>query len=510
MSRRAYVEWDGDTLRVALYDRRRRRATLEYCAEAKVEEGKDWSAEAIRLLHSAGAERVSGLTVVLGRALFTLREFWVPDAPENELPGVVRFQAARELAVAPEKAKLDYVVLAKRETEGVAQALVLVALVDDPTFDKCVAIANALECDLSELLLRPLVLARGASQFAVAGEQGTSAVLYRSGGLLEVVVCKAGRLSLVRSVRLVGDDVAELRAELLRTSLMAEHHPAGGKLTAVLIPGPSELSERWRDVAEELQLKAVLYDPFAGVALSGLEQHIPVETRASWAPLAAVVTADADVWPLNVARPKLPVPESRLPAPRVLALAGVAAVLLLGLGSWTAWSIRTLDAQIEERKSHQKRLDDFLRAAAPLLKKHQAIDTWLGNGGSRVTWLHVLADLTRAFPGTDRVYVDSLSMRRAENGQLRVTVEGYARSPDDVAEFHVALNEGKRFRARPRGGVQRVPRRTDYVWRFESEITVSATGQSEGTTLGARRGSAADREAVSARRTAGRDTGQDV
>lgn len=491
MPRYGYVEWDGEALRVALYSVRRR-ATVEFCAEEQLRRDADWEAEAIRLLHSAGAERVAGLNFVLGRPLFTLRELWLPDAPDTELPGIVRFQAARELGVPVEKAHLDYTVLTRRSQDGVAQVLVLVASLDDQVVQQCATIAKALECPVSAILPRPMVVAQGAATAlgSVFSDQ-IGAVLYNSGALLELAVGTRGQLILVRSVRLVGEQETELQEELLRTGLMAEHHPAGGRIEIVAIPGPSPLSERWQRVAEKLGLKSLLYDPFGPLNLSGGDELLPAEKRAEWAPLASVIASPGVSWPINIASPKMPVVESRLPSTRVMALLGTAAVLLVGLGLWAAWTVRQLDSRIEERRSHQQRLDRFLQAAAPLLKKHQAVETWLGNGQSRVTWLHVLAELSQLFPGTDRVYVDSMSMRRAENGQLRIVVEGYARSLDDVAQFHVAINSGKRFRARPRGGVQRVPRRQDYQWRFESELTLvegsAGTASTDSTTAGVSR-----------------------
>ncbi len=500
MARIAFVEWDGVSLRVAVATLGRRNVALEYCAEeASLASGADWVAETVRRLHAAGVERLSGLVVTLGRSLVTFRELWVPNAPDNELAGIVRFQASRELGVPPEKAHLDYVILT-RGGEPSAQLLALVASVTDEVFTACRRLAENLECELTAVVPRPFLVAQSARSVAGQELRGAVAVLYSNGVFLEVPVLVEGRLTLVRTLRSGSSGEEDLREELTRTALLVQHHPAGAALEAALVPGPSGEGDSLVRAVQGAGLRPVLYDPFAELRVRKLDEVIDHDRRVAWAALAGALIAYPDRWPLNIARPKMPEPESRLPSRRVLALAAAGVCLALILGAWTLWTVRSLDREIEVRRSQQQRLDRFLQAAAPLLKKHQTIEAWLGNGSTRVTWLHVLGDLSRVFPSTERVYLDTVSLRRGDNGQLRVVIEGYARSLDDVAEFHTALNSGTRFRARPRGGVQRVPRRRDYQWRFESEVSVLVEKpKAAGAASAARAGG---RETVARRRAA--------
>ena len=84
--------------------------TLPLAAEAPAEGQPTVEQKVVEFLNKNGISRVETLAVV-GRADIELRLLSVPPSPDDELPGLVRFQAAGEFANLDADAMLDYLPL---------------------------------------------------------------------------------------------------------------------------------------------------------------------------------------------------------------------------------------------------------------------------------------------------------------------------------------------------------------------------------------------------------------
>ncbi len=466
----AYIEWDGQRLRVALL-RGRRSPELLVAGEVTAD-AERWAAEATRIVRLLAGERpLARLVVTLGRAAVGVHELTVPAAPEEELPGLVRFQAIRELGLAPEKAHLDYCITPPTRDQALTA---LVVYTDDELWRQLTEIAEGVGAELAHVFFRPLLSAR-LGELASRGlvPEKTILCVHPLPDACECAVLHEGKPVLVRGVRLTGAAAHSelLHRELRRTRLAAEQR-LGGVSFALVYPGPAALADELAAVAQRLAMQAFSYDPFAGIRLASEAEATVSKAPGEWAALAALLRGQATET-VDLARPKLPL-KRRTPVPRPVLVGGaVLAAGLVLLGAWSQWNLRGLEAQLELYRAQERQLDRFLQSAAPFTKKYHAVAAWVGNAPLReATVLEILAKLTAEFPDTSELYLQSLSLRRTEKGEITMVVEGYAKSPRAVAAFHARLNQGNVFRARPRGGVQRVPRRTDYPWHFESELTL--------------------------------------
>ena len=481
----AYVEWDGRQVRVGLL-RRRRLPELLVAGQASVEAG-DWASEAARAIRLlAGEQPIAGLTLVLGRAVTAVHEVTVPSAPDEELPGMVRFQAIRDLGVPPEKAHLDYCLIAPGQD---ATQTALVVSVDDELWQRAEDLARRVDTTLQHVYFRPLLTARlglAASRGLVA--EPTMLVVQPLSDGCECVVMHDGWPVLVRGVRLgsAGQEDELLQRECRRMLVVAEQR-VGAATVALVYPGPAAISDRLSAVAQRLGMPVFSFEPFAGARLATEVEQTVAAAPGEWAALAAVLRGQAS-GTVDLAQPKLPEQRRRLPSRPVVIGGSVAAAAFLVLAAWSQWNVRTLDAQIELYRAQERQLDRFLRSADPFMKKYRAVADWVGtDADEQRTVLDLVGKLSEEFPDTSELYLQSLTLRRTEKGEFTMVVEGYAKSPQAVAEFHARLNRGTVFRARPRGGVQRVPRRSEYPWHFESELTLVRDHRQAGRTNGSGR-----------------------
>ena len=100
-----------------------------------------------------GISRVETIAVV-GRADVELRLLNVPQAPDAELPDIVRFQAARELPGIDEKTPLDYLPLGEAEA-GEQSQRVLAAVLKPGVIGRLEKICHDAKLTLTRIVLRP-------------------------------------------------------------------------------------------------------------------------------------------------------------------------------------------------------------------------------------------------------------------------------------------------------------------------------------------------------------------
>ena len=473
-AREGFIEWDGQVLRAAVLQRRRGRRRV--LAAGVTQPQDQWADEATHLLRLlAGDQTLGSLTIVLGRRLVAMHEVTVPRVPPEELPGLVRFQAIRDLALPPERAHLDFCVTSTTDN-GEGGVTALVATVEEELWDACASLASRLDVELKHVLVRPIVSAELATAVA-ADLVGEDAALFVQpvAGTYELVLLRAGRPVLVRGVSVPSgaDRTALLERELRRTQVVGAQRFELPQTYVVVLPGPVPEAEEIEHAARAAGLRLFSFDPTARLGCEPQVQETIAGEVGYWTALAAVAAGPrGDSWSLDLARPKLPSESRRLPPRPVLVVLCTLAAGAAVLAAWSYRNARTLDQEIELYRTEERQLDRFLQAAAPLSKKHRVVSQWIDGKQGNTTLLHLLQQLSAEFPDTQELYLQSLRLRRTEEGQITMVVEGYAKSPQAVARFHARLNQGQVFRARPRGGVEQLPRRTEYAWHFESELTL--------------------------------------
>src|SRR5690606_7712890 len=103
------------------------------------------------------------LLVAIGRGKAELRQLTLPPVPENELPGMVRFQALQSFSTSGDTVAVDYLPI---EINDVSTS-VIAAGVSPATMKQIEQLAEAVALELKRVVLRPVAAAALFSSKAV-------------------------------------------------------------------------------------------------------------------------------------------------------------------------------------------------------------------------------------------------------------------------------------------------------------------------------------------------------
>ena len=412
------------------------------------------------------------VSVVLPREATVVRRLELPNAPDDELPLLVRFQAEAKSSVPLSELAHDFVPLPPRA--GFAGREVLLATVPRPTLANIRSAMSSAGLELRTVAVSSWALAElvAATPGDANGrtDTGCDVVIACNGSRLEIVFLY-GRLPLfTHTAHLPGESVEQdetaLLAEISRALMAARNIHAGLQLErAYIIHDAADIASLALRLSPRLGCTAVRLKPHDLVKAS-------VVTDAGSASLAAVVglllhEVRHAVPAINLIAPRQQVVK---PDRRKLKIAGAiaAAVMLLTIGTLTLNSyLARLDREIEQQILDNAGLDEFLKNNEPVLASHKLVRDWnLGN----VFWLDQMLALTERMPGTDRIYLNALRFdpRPEALGQLKA--EGFARERKDVIDLDLRLlAERDRYQVRPHA-ISQSPSDPEYPWRFETEI----------------------------------------
>lgn len=303
----------------------------------------------------------------LPRDKVVLKEVKYPPVPEHDEPGVVRFQAMKELTDA-EDSVIDY---QPREATGGQRHALVVAVRKD--------------------FLRSLqLMAQGA------------------GLKLQAVVPSAYGLIASLQGGLPAPDPAEAAAVLAVGPQSGEFLVARGPqlLFGRTVAGPALANEQallgevrrnlavYSGQAGSQPVKSLYVSSDGGIA-ERLRQTlaVPVYELAGEAPAAAGLArlfASAE-WPINFQKPREPKPPADPNRRKVGLLAALAAVVVVGLGLVAYMQVSGKDDMVQQLESQKRQLDAELVELDPLKRRAKAVDDWVG---AKINWLDELYDLT--------------------------------------------------------------------------------------------------------------------
>jgi Tfp pilus assembly PilM family ATPase len=333
----------------------------------------------------------------LGRERIIVKDIRYPIVPAHEEPGVVRFQAVKELTGAAEESVIDYTPVGDSGNER--RALVLVAKREQVNAYQELCKAAGLK--LAAVTPRPFGLATCIER--VAGTtvltprpepaDGAVAVLAVGDGWAEFCVTRGGTLLLARSLT-PGPNLA---AEVRRSLAVYSGQGAAQPVRAIYVAGAADnaaLRERLHNLTD---LPTHLLDPFAG---ADPPEPPAQEKRGGFAGLVGVLylRGDRTGLPVNFAEPKQPRPPEDPNKRKLLIGAGIAAAIFLAIGTLAFIELNRLDRQVKEQVARNKKWDEALLIAEEDAKRVKAISAWTDQN---VVWLDELYDLTDRFPEPD-------------------------------------------------------------------------------------------------------------
>lgn len=458
------IEWDAREVRVAIARARGKEAVLESAfaiplASRTEDPGVAGAAGGGALaVGVAAGERIAaalrerGLgkleTIVsVGRAHIELKQFSVPNAPEDELPEIVRFQSMRQFTTFGDDWPLDFVRLGggAEVGEGDVESINVLAATISPDLVRQIRET----CDKAGLHAKRLVLRPFAAASLVRRrDRDPSARCRLMVDILteeaDLTVIDDQALLLTRTVRLHGSETNEAQArgvlgEIRRTIAAASNQLGGRRVEKVILCGDGTDHAALKQLVEqELNMPAELFDPFAQVRLTGQRP----KHSGRFAPLLGMLRDEAAGVPhaIDFLHPRKKPERVDLRKRYALIGGGLAAACALAfLLVW--WNLTSLDADIELIQGQISAMKGELAIAEAKRKDEMAIQEFLNH---RVNWLDEMEYLAQRLPPPEDALLTQLNMSSHPPLGIQMKIEGFTREATKFKEMEEALRVGGR------------------------------------------------------------------
>jgi len=482
------LDVDGTTLRVATGARRGSRVEFTRVAAAPLAlpENADTSDAAV-LGKAIGAAletlrlKPGSVAMSIPREQVLLRTLSLPELDDvRELASMIRLQVGKDLPYRKEDAVIDFELrplttapapATSGESNSPAEtaaptpkseALVAVAQQDVVQFYRDVCAAAELK--LAALTLRPFANAECLNACRVAESEEVIALVALHPGSVGAEIIRDGKVLFSREAELVekhhegdpaggkpvsaaGEAVAgapdEAASELspverITIEVIRTLHAFGGMMPDravskfILTSGTGLETEVADAIAKRLNVPASVLDVGAALEVDAAER---AEASGAFSAMGVVIAAtDPDGMPFNFLDPKRPAVQRDMK--RVRTLAAVAAVVVLFAG---VLGVRSY--LLKQRALEQQKLQNEINTLAknqPLFRRTRGqaatIQGWLNE---EKNWLEHYAFLSAVLPGSEEIYITSLSI--SPQGTIRLAVQ--ARSGEVLARLDKRLRE---------------------------------------------------------------------
>jgi Tfp pilus assembly PilM family ATPase len=431
------------------------------------------------------------VALALPREDAVLRLLELPDVSDDELPTLVRFQAAARSAQPIDQLLLDYLPLPLRA--GVAQKEVWLATALQTTITPIRKLLEESGLDLVQLTLSSLCLtelvARGEARQSL--DSGASLVVMRDGARMELAVISQRQLIAAHAVKWssVNDipPVSKMLAEVSRVLVQVQAWLPEGTLQRAWVIGddqdvgelPAALGQRWKCPVQR-------FDPWrdSGIQLGTTKTEGPASRFAIAAGLA--LTQSGSLCPkLDLLHPRQPPPKRDARKP-LYAAAAAAALLVTALGTGIIQqSLASYDTSIEDARIKETKLKQQLKAGEPVFVASKSLEDWQSRSTNQLQQMSELYDVMK---GTERLVIADYKFDPNIGDVIaKISAVGHARSRSDADQYFKRLAELPKFR----NGIRPKPvtannRDPDYANRFEMDmelvpVRVKPTTNAKGT-----------------------------
>jgi Tfp pilus assembly PilM family ATPase len=406
MARYLALDWDAGHILVLAADVGKTGVTLERAFAWPEEQSPDAAnADAMgqRLRERLKEANIDAapLVVAIGRDRLVLKEIRYPAVPLHEEPGIVRFQAVKELSDSDDVV-IDYQATDAAEA-GERKALAVALKKSQMAAFQTLAKAAGLK--LSAVAPRAFGALASLQRWATpAPEPGSAVAVLKVGGQGgEFAIGRGALLAFARAIAgpaLASDAtlLAEVRRNLAVYAGQAPQNPVRALYVAET-GGQLGVADRLRDT---LAIPVYGFDPLAGQAAPA---GVPSGAFAGAAGLFQFLGRGREL-PVNFVKPREPKPPSDPNKRTLVWAAGVAAAVLLGLfiAGWARLAAK--DRELAKLTQAKNDYDRELVTLDQDDRRYKAVKEWQD---SEVVWLDELYDLTASVPNIDKMRVTHLS-----------------------------------------------------------------------------------------------------
>ncbi|MEO1997065.1 MAG: hypothetical protein ABGZ17_17490, partial [Planctomycetaceae bacterium] len=385
----------------------------------------------------------------------------LPEAPANEVPDMVRLQAATKSTVPLDQLLLDYLPLPSDADSDGQQ--VLMTTVPEAQIAPVKQILEAAGLELMSIGISPVFVAELAmrAQRPMEGSADhLSLLVSRHNQRVEISMMRQGHLLFSHSTQVHGSDASSddraIVAEINRARLSLPGMLEGTEIAHVWVLGAENETAGLCDlIRERLECDVQALDPFESIdakarVVADLEQRSGFSS-----PIGMLLSHGGGVIPsvdfLNPRRKQIPRDTRKLKA--TLAAAALFLVAATGYG-WYWNSLASLDAQIESASKKQAKLNTTIQQGQPTLQAATQVDDW---NRHNINWLDTLTQFNHLFTNLNsdgstedglgtrnshRIYLTELHFEatgQTSQGQIRAM--GFSKLGGDVDELRDDLSD---------------------------------------------------------------------
>ena len=439
MSHHIIVEWSVDRVAVLCADSGLGSLTATFFGSLETPDHADpqvsveEAAAPIRQWLTAHNVGEGAAQVVLARELIMIRRLELPQAPEDELPDMVRFQAATKTSTPINDLALDFLTL--RPTSETAEQHVVIVTIERQKLARVQAVLKAAGLTVETVSISPLTAAQIVRR-TVSQSVGTavpSLIVFQHDSRVEISILDEGSLVFSHAMELpAGTGNARLRplkTEITRSLVALEQlHPN------VDVDHCYHLGTQDSDVLEFLGTQ--FGERFEAIPTSGVIKGVDLAGYESL--VGAALPSDRRLM-IDLLNPRKRVERpDRRRLYYSLAGAGVALILLLSYGVFLSKK-NALEASIVGLEDRVFELDGQLRTGEPRTEAHAAISEWMQ---SKADSVEVWNEFRSLMPSTDRLYIKDIRIAPQSGDVIaKYTGVGYARRRSDVNDFNTKLRD---------------------------------------------------------------------
>lgn len=411
----------------------------------------------------------------LPRSAVTLKYFEFADAPEHELPEIVRLQTEAQSSLPPDELCVDYLTLPTRE--GLAGVDVLTATIPNTLVSNYQELLHHAGRDVVSVGLRPLAVAElvHSQQKKTELNDGANLILDRTDSEVSISLSWKQHVIASHDTRINASDTDKDVALIVGASrrmlaAMKSRLPATGIDKIWLVGQDDEFDSLRSKLAAEFDCDAEIVKPTELTTIVKRDCRFE-EMSHDAGPVGMLVQQSSPDFAANAfnfvaPRKAIATPDRRLA--RSIAVAALTLILVLTGWVYLDGENKRLDHQIRKLTEMEEEQFLVLQKGEAFLESQRLIDLW---SASRFVWTDELLAFGKQMPPSDRIYLTSLQLDGQDgSGRGRLKATGYARDREDVMSLNSRLLNGMdRYELQPHG-IRPSHRDPHYPSRFEVEV----------------------------------------
>ena len=390
--------------------------------------------------------RISAKSVLLSvpREEVVIRHLELPPVSEDELPELVRFQAASKSTIPLDQLALDFLPLQTRE--GSAGREVLVASMNRQRIKDVRAAITAAGLELSSVGVSSIAAAHLVSE--TPEERGAAAdeltlILARHGDRIELSILGQGNIYFSHSTQVDSGNVVQsqnaILAEISRSMIaLLQRLPDARNAPPWILGSPAEDSDLAAAIHERFQCSLHRVDPFNAQGLTVATEPGDESHAAYVGPVGMLLGRRYEsTRTLDFLNPRRPAIKRDYTQLKRGGIAAAVVVGIIGVFAFRAMMVSGLEAKAAAAQKGTADQKKMLEQLEPQVAVADSVDEWSANG---VDWLEESNWLTETMQGTDRQYLTNLRLNggtRTRQGSLTVT--GFAKERADAQTLNAEL-----------------------------------------------------------------------